>query len=376
MQNFGYGVEPPKSHIDVVMSSFDNPKSSHMKTIYSHPFNMNVNVYIPDVNGEDEDRIADFFIKMNKEVKKQIYYICDAEPTKLVEACQTLLKQRNIRIYAHSVCTNNENANVMCIYPSLKVADKHDLVMKVNKDTYQELGLEGQLTGHNKHDTSRVIKKTLPMKPPSIKNPDVGEYARLMWAFGRAANIKFLICAYDVSTGNYIELDDYFKGSFKVLGSGQSVDVDTFENVTLPSVLSNHVLDGLDEQDKWYQVENVVHWLGMVSSGMFQNKDVTKGFFRTVLDCEESCHSLHIATFRGFLSPHLLQMICEETRNNISEGQWCAVIASGAEDSPMAFGLTHGHGMSAENDLALVMFKRATNPYWMYKCMGSQEQTK
>jgi hypothetical protein len=400
MQNFGRGIEPPKSFIDVNISSFSHPKSSHTTVITSHPFNFNVNVFIPQGSSTVTTNQLLEKLHLDNNEKQHFYYLCELPASAIVELCQSLLYRGDRKLYAQSVCSNCESSNVIAVYPlsSKKQTNNgpfgtHELVMRLDKDTYERMGLEGTI-GMDSTRVDRgndrfryVVRRNVPIQPPKQDSKTEGQLNRMKWSLDRAHSIKILLAVYDSTTLNPIDIDENLSSfSFvRIQGYGDPAHARVIPNIPIPPLLTDY-----DEENAWETHEKFLHWLGIAASGFDdvlipynanESSLLCEEVVRPLLDYQDTGHNhyLHIISLCGFIPPHKVLDLLEKLRNLTKELEppWCTISVSGFQDSPVSFNsLDHGFGMSGENDLTFVLVPTEIDrdAYWLLKSMGSQEQ--
>jgi hypothetical protein len=380
MQNFGHGIEPPKSSIEVITSSFSNPKSTHNSVITSHPFNFNIDIFVPQQDNIDTTRVLSELEIVKEE---HFYYVCELSGPQLVKLCQSITLQPDHYIYIMTICANSENSNIIAVYPLIKAENKftHEMVLRLDKDTYERMGLQGSKGKDNSHTKTEhnisVIRRKFPLK--HYENTEKGELARLTWAMERVNPVKVLLAIYSTKTQTPVSFDHELSSFVRVQGYGDQLFTSTMNDVAIPDLFTY-------QDETWENHERILHWLGLASCRyeselrLADEKERGMIYEEVVRPLEVKFKGqLHLIRLRGFIPPHKIVNILNRARQVIQSSlaaPWCAITVSGFEDSPVSFnGLDHGYGISGENDYTFIIEgQQGHDRYWLMRSMGSQEQ--
>ncbi|XP_078282701.1 ribonuclease P protein subunit p40 isoform X3 [Rhinoraja longicauda] len=224
------------------------------------------------------------------------------------------------KCYALSYNTRIDEDNVVALLPTGK------LILSVDKDTYQELGLEGQPSKYSHRTVMRYIV-TVDLSEASFV-PGGKRYDRVLWALREKKPLIFdLLMSCDSSAGGReASLASYFT-QYQCQAYVPKLATRILNGTSCPVLLSSE-LDG-------------------------------KG-------CE-SCDSLEFLDWLGAVFCDVDWLYFEEPKL----AQWLSVTVHGFADSPVSWGQSeHGYHKGGENLYNVVLF--SNQDCWLHMAVGTQ----
>jgi hypothetical protein len=352
--NLANGIEPPRSRIIIN----ENHTINHLNNlVMNHPFNFSIDVI---VNSHSYNKSH-----FEQILSKHQWFSCNASPKYFAMLLQHVLSldesssNSNHVLYLHTIGGRSESANMIAIYPKFDTKEKkHVMYLQVDKDTYEQLGLEGSLvdtfTHHNYHDRLYKSQYKVIQEWP-IKSQKVLD--RVMWALERLSDTPALLSVYKQEGDNYTSTN--LKPIIQSLnnestaGSCKYKIIDGFGTDPVVTQLTVPIIENEDYTNE-NLVREVIHTTGCLSTKVpitslaeiLDNLEIT--------DKERSI--THLAV-KGYIPPHtilnLVSLLKNQQRQQQSE--WDSIFVRGIEDCVVSWKENaHGFGLSGENDYALI----------------------
>ncbi|KAG8442438.1 hypothetical protein GDO86_011282 [Hymenochirus boettgeri] len=338
-------------------SKFLDEKSRHSAHVEDHYYNCSVSVLLPECGclPESIKNAVDNFGK---------YYLVKNLPV------HEFVREKFINsfvkkgaFYALSHQTRIDQDNSVALLPTGK------LVLSVNKDTYEELGLEGKPSLYSGKTPMRYIIK-VDLTEGGI-SPGSKKIQRVTWAFTEKKPLKLdFLLAWDNAEAPFIlsYFSDYnckeccFKISSRVL-----------RDFPCP-ILRSGELRGKDEES--CSSEELFDWLGAASNIIEcgnHSSSFTSSYCcphpNTVVD------QINLLTIHGFLIPEKIHYLIQQLREYFDEPKltrWVSLIVHGFADSPVSWReCEHGYFKGGENLYSFTVFHN--QDYWLQMAVGTYD---
>ncbi|KAJ3216802.1 Ribonuclease P protein subunit p40 [Clydaea vesicula] len=248
--------------------------------------------------------------------------------------------------------------NVFCILPN------GTLILNLNKDTYETLGLEGKSSTLIRRSDRFVVKINL-LDASFTETKKF--YQRVKWCFENSlvTSFNFFLTKYNKSNGNLEELDNFGDANIEKVYLNDNYLCN--ENVITPHI--EQILEQLTRSSDLKQSEStelindLLEWLGMaaVSSDRIMSYDRVDSFISAYKVAQPNrIHNLYSMEATGLISVstiiNIFRNLCDELllKKAINFG---VLYLWGFRDSPVSFNQKeHGFNLTdGENDLVLVL---------------------
>ncbi|XP_069769608.1 ribonuclease P protein subunit p40 [Narcine bancroftii] len=336
-------------------SNFTHSKSTHRHKVDTHYYNYRVSIIIPEC-GMLPPAIASICKTLeNYYLVKQLSLHEMLEP----EFINTFIKEG--KCYALSYNTRIDQDNTVALLPTGK------LILSIDKDTYEELGLEGQPSKYSHRTVMRYIV-AVDLREASFV-PGRKRYDRVMWALKEKKPLTFdLLMSCSSSGGKEASLASYFHCQLYQ----PTLSTRILKETMCPVLLSNE-LNGKENES--CSSQEFLDWLGAVFSSIDCNNQ-TDSFLssyccpepNTVLD--KAC----LCTISGFIIPEGISRLLDQLRLYFEElklAPWVSMTVHGFADSPVSWGQSeHGYHKGGENLYNFLVFRN--QDYWLQMAVGTQ----
>lgn len=350
----------PRSLLVCEKSNFEHEKSRHDTHVSKHYFNHKVSVVIPEC-GALSSRLATVINNFSKYflVKNlPVYEFLDKDFLKNVVW--------NGALYALSYKTSIDQDNTIALLPSSQ------LILSVDKDTYEQLGLEGKPSQYNHRQPMRYVV-TIDLTDKSM-DPEGKRYQRVLSCLKERVPLKsdFLLGRHNSGANGDRALQSLLS-RYQWKEHRPVVSSHTLKDLPCPSL---HALDLRGDQ-RSCDPHSFLEWLGAVSAGV--SCDNTAASFLSTCICPEPqtlvSQALH-CTVSGLLLPEDIYSLLQELRRYFDEPKftsWLSLTVHGFMDSPVSWGdAEHGFHKGGENFYNLVLFKN--QDYWLHMGTGSHDR--
>ncbi|KAJ8418719.1 hypothetical protein AAFF_G00002180 [Aldrovandia affinis] len=349
----------PRNLLVCEKSSFLNEKSRHDIHVAKHFFNYKVSILIPECG------IIPSFLSSVVNGFSKYYLVRDLPLHKLLEDEFLEKVVKTGSLYALSYKTRIDQDNTFAILPTGQV------ILSVDKDTYEELGLEGKASQYNHRQPMRYVV-TIDMTDKSLA-PGGKRYKRVMWALKEKVQLTsdFLLARYSIG-GDEEGLLQSCLSQYSCKELRPSVSTQTLRDLLCPS------LDPADlrRDARSHDPQQFLEWLGTVTMDMSSNNEATS--FVSTYCCPEPQSSMSQAlvyTVTGLLLPEDIHSLLKELRRYFDEPRftsWLSMTVHGFADSPISWGSTeHGFHKGGENFYTFVIFKN--QDYWLHMATGAND---
>ncbi|XP_006634444.2 ribonuclease P protein subunit p40 [Lepisosteus oculatus] len=340
-------------------SNFLNEKSRHDVHVAGHYFNYKVSVLIPEC-GTLPLGLKSIVNSIAK------YYLVKNFPIYKILEEKFLEKQ----VKAGSLCalsykTRIDQDNTFALLPTGK------LVLSLDKDTYEDLGLEGQPSQYNHKVPVRYVI-TVDLADKSLA-PGTNKYKRVMWALKEKVQLRsdFLMAKHKPDEEECPLASCFTDYQYKEYKP--SVSTQTLSDVPCPVIHSKHLKGQAEES---CDSQEFVEWLGAVTAGIECNNEASS--FLSTYCCPDPriiMGKACLCTVTGFLLPENIYQLLEEIRHYFDEPKfapWSTLTVHGFSDSPVSWSTAeHGFHKGGENMYSFVIFRN--DDYWLYMATGAHD---
>ncbi|XP_051872386.1 ribonuclease P protein subunit p40 isoform X2 [Pristis pectinata] len=326
-------------------SNFTHGKSAHRKRVDTHHYNYRVSILIP------ECRMVPPAITAISKTLENYYLVKQLPLHEMLEPEFINMYVKKGNFYALSYNSRIDQDNTVALLPTGK------LILSVDKDTYEELGLEGQPSKYSHRTVMRYSRK---------------RYNRVMWALKEKKPLSFdLLMSCNSSGGNETSLASYFvKYQCQVYQPTLSTRI---LNETVCPVLLSNELNGKENES--CSSQEFLDWLGAVFSDIDCNNQADS--FLSTYCCPEPNTVLDkacLCTISGFIIPEGINRLLDQLRLYFEEPKlapWVSMTVHGFADSPVSWGQSeHGYHKGGENLYNFVLFRN--QDYWLHMAVGAQ----
>ncbi|KAK3521074.1 hypothetical protein QTP86_018973 [Hemibagrus guttatus] len=330
-------------------SNFLNEASRHEAHVSKHSFNYKVSLLIPECGVLPSD-IAKVISKFSS------YYLVRDLPVYrfLEEDMLELIKKGSF--YALSYKTRLDEDNVIALL-------SRKLILSLDKDTYEQLGLEGKPSLYNHRKPMRYVVTVVSKSERKTAADKRLSFNRLPFSY--FSSITQQLADQDGHLKAFLSQYTYEK-------CRPALSTHSLRDLLCPSLQSS------DPQGKSRSCtpELFLEWLGAVNLNISCENSATS--FLSTYTCPEPCSSVSqalICTVTGFIPPEDLSALLQELRKYFDAPKftfWVSLAVHGFVDSPVSWGTTeHGFLKGGENFYNFVCFKN--QDYWLHMATGAHD---
>ncbi|XP_010893663.1 ribonuclease P protein subunit p40 isoform X2 [Esox lucius] len=348
----------PRSLLVCEKSSFEHEKSGLNNHVSKHYFNHKVSLVIPEC-GSPPPQLASVIQTFSK------YFLVKNLP--VYEFLEEDFLENVVRhggLYALSYKTLIDQDNTIALLPNSQ------LILSVDKDTYEQLGLEGKASQYSHKCPMRYVV-TVDLTDKSMA-PGGKRYQRVLSSLKDRLPLKsdFLLARHRSDGDRVLQslLSRYHWKDYSPV-----VSTHTLRDLSCPSLQSKDLHGDQCSCDP----HSFLEWLGAVSNGVSCDNAATD--FLSTYVCPEPktaiSQVLHCAV-SGFLLPEDIYSLLQELRRYFDEPKftsWLSLTVHGFMDSPVSWGdREHGFHKGGENFYNVVLFKN--QDYWLQMGTGSNDK--
>ncbi|XP_028659781.1 ribonuclease P protein subunit p40 isoform X2 [Erpetoichthys calabaricus] len=266
-------------------------------------------------------------------------------------------------VYALSYNTQIDQDNTVALLPT------GTLILSVDKDTYEELGLEGK---SSQYSHKAVMRYVITVDLKSLV-PGTAKNKRVMWALKEKLLVKcdFLIMWNSPGDEDF-SLSTHFE-KYQCKEHAPAVSTKVLRDLPYPVIQS---CDLRGNPEKSCDASEFMEWLGAVTSEIECNNEASN--FLSTFCCPEPSSVMekaYLCTVTGFLLPENICKLLEQLCHYFDEpkfAQWTSLTVHGFADSPVSWGSAeHGFHKGGENFYNFVVFKN--RDYWLQMAVGSHD---
>ncbi|CAI9593793.1 unnamed protein product [Staurois parvus] len=337
-------------------SSFLLEKSRHATLVETHYYNYAVSILLPEC-GHLPGKLKNAIDGLGN------YYLVKELPLHefiTQEFRDTFLKKG--LFYALSYNTRIDQDNVAALLPTGK------LIISVDKDTYEELGLQGKPSLYSGKKPMRYIVN-LDLTDEALSQ-DGKKHQRVRWAFTEKKPLKFdFLLAWDNAVSEAPTIKTYFS-KYVVRECPFKISSAVSKDVLCPVLKSR---DRGKEGESFSAVE-IFEWLGAVCNNVNCNNQASS--FLSSFCCPDPntlVEKVYVCTITGFITPAKIMQLLQQLREYFDEpklSQWASLMVNGFADSPVSWKESeHGFFKGGENLYSFVVFNN--EDYWLHMAVGT-----
>ncbi|XP_031445174.1 ribonuclease P protein subunit p40 [Phasianus colchicus] len=334
-------------------------RSRHAAHVRDHAYNCRVSVLIPECG------VLPQVLKSAVADLGEYYVVRGLSVHQLVahEFVESFVRKGSC--YALAYNTRIDQDNTAALLPTGK------LILSVDKDTYEELGLQGRPSRYSGKKPMRYII-TIDLTDSSF-HPDGKKHKRVLWALKEKKPLEFdFLLAWYNSGAEGSTLMSYFSKN-QIQALKPKVTFSTLRDLQCP-VLQSNELQGKPEES--CSTEELFEWLGAVLNQV--NLDNVSSSFLSTYCCPQPntiVDQAFLCTITGFIIPEKIIQLLEQLCCYFGEpklAQWLTLTVHGFADSPVSWRENeHGFHKGGENLYNFVIFRNLD--YWLQMALGTND---
>ncbi|XP_025925358.1 ribonuclease P protein subunit p40 isoform X1 [Apteryx rowi] len=334
-------------------------RSRHAAHVRDHAYNCRVSFLIPECGILPEvlkSTIADvgeYYLLRNLSLHELVTH----------EFIDTFVKKGSCHALTYN--TKIDQDNTAALLPTGK------LILSVDKDTYEELGLQGRPSQYSGKKVMRYII-TIDLMDPSF-HPDSKKHKRVLWALKEKKPLEFdfLLAWYNTGAEGSTLMSYFPKNQIQTLKP--KITFSTLRDLQCP-VLQSNELQGKPEES--CSTEELFEWLGAVLNQVsLDNKSFS---FLSTYCCPQPntiVEQAFLCTITGFIIPETIIQLLEKLCCYFDEpklAHWLTLTVHGFADSPVSWRESeHGFHKGGENLYNFVVFRNLD--YWLQMAVGTND---
>ncbi|GAM21590.1 hypothetical protein SAMD00019534_047650 [Acytostelium subglobosum LB1] len=255
-----------------------------------------------------------------------------------------------------------DDGNVVAFIPNGKV------LLNVDKDTYQQLGLTGQHSHFSKTKPQRYVI-TLDCRSKEMM-PDSSLYKRVIWCLkDRVSSISMIVSSIDPSTGHPRPIKFPAGVNVKRVVNIKKRSYETYRVPVVPA------LNGVDKAERIEFMECWNEALGLVLCGLNEDKVVLN--LNAALTPESSrLTDCFVASTEGMVTPQSVLSLIRTVRRIMTNKKvaidWVSIQVTGFQDTPVTWANNeHGYHINGDNNYSIIL--HPNNEYWTLATLGHQD---
>ncbi|KYO35506.1 ribonuclease P protein subunit p40 isoform X1 [Alligator mississippiensis] len=351
--------ETPRHLLVCERSHVRHERSRHAARVRGHAYNCRVSFLIPEC-GVLPEPLKSVTTDMGE------YYLVKNLPLHELVAQEFISAfVKTGSCYALSYNTRIDQDNTAALLPTGK------LILSVDKDTYEELGLQGRPSRYSGKKIMRYII-TIDLTDSAFHS-DSKKYKRVLWALRDKKPLEFdFLLSWHHTGADGSTLMSYFS-KHQIQAHQPKITFSTLRNLQCPVLCSNE-LQGKPEES--CSAQELFEWLGAVFSNVeLDNKSFS---FVSTYCCPEPSTMMdqaYLCTITGFILPEkiiqLLDQLCAYF-DDPKLAQWVTLTVHGFADSPVSWRENeHGFQKGGENLYNFVVFRSLD--YWLQMAVGAND---
>ncbi|XP_030084003.2 ribonuclease P protein subunit p40 isoform X1 [Serinus canaria] len=267
--------------------------------------------------------------------------------------------------YALTYKTKIDQDNTAALLPNGK------LILSVDKDTYEELGLQGCPSRYSGKKVMRYII-TIDLTDAGF-HPESKKHNRVLWALKEKKPLEFdfLLAWYNTGAEGSTLMSYFSKNQIQALKP--KITFSTLRDLQCP-VLKSNDLQGKPEES--CSTEELFEWLGAVLNQV--SLDNKSSSFLSTYCCPEPntvVEKAFLCTITGFIIPEKIIQLLEQLCCYFGEpklAHWLTLTVHGFADSPVSWRESeHGFHKGGENLYNFVIFRNLD--YWLHMAVGAHD---
>ncbi|XP_054673323.1 ribonuclease P protein subunit p40 isoform X2 [Grus americana] len=248
---------------------------------------------------------------------------------------------------------------------------KGKLILSVDKDTYEELGLQGRPSQYSGKKVMRYII-TIDLTDSGF-HPDSKKHNRVLWALKEKKPLEFdfLLAWYNTGAEGSTLMSYFSKNQIQALKP--KITFNTLRDLQCPVLQSNELQGKPDES---CSTEELFEWLGAVLNQV--SLDNKSSSFLSTYCCPQPntiVEKAFLCTITGFIIPEKIIQLLEQLCCYFGEPKlayWLTLTVHGFADSPVSWRESeHGFHKGGENLYNFVIFRNLD--YWLQMAVGTND---
>lgn len=302
----------------VTVSSFTNPKSNHLKFIEKHSFNYSIEVIVPYSSTLEKTAATEFVIAVQEDTGIDFYYEVEGSISLLLhqEFLEKYIKNKKGRFYALSKqipsrATNKEHLNYSpsstfgIISYGAENNSMSKLIIQLDKETYQQLGITGHPLPLYRNSTFYYIEIEL---SSNAFTPGKKYYERIVNLISQKLQISSFYCSWIVD-GSSQEI--FFPENCSSLKKNLDLKAELYSDRRIPDIRDVHIpMDRKITEMNQSFLEALYEWIGLFSiqSDLIchqehENKFISNFDPNASLPFYSQSNFISSTKWRGFISP-------------------------------------------------------------------------
>ncbi|XP_020623915.1 ribonuclease P protein subunit p40-like [Orbicella faveolata] len=363
----GRAFSTPKGKLTIEKFSFQDEKERYKRQIEDHAFNHAVEIVIPDC-------FLGNVIQCFRSISPARDQFCLIElPVHAFteeEFIRTFIKTG--QFIALSWETRIDSGNCVAVLPT------GVLILSLDKDTYEQLGLTGKPSAfQKKHRFIVEVNLAAPYFVPGKKL-----YERVRWCLKDKLELTFKFL---MSWTNEGQSSTGTLHSFLYSYNGQMLsneeNVECIPNCPKAPQISFEKSSFTEDRTSPENCDvcdcmSFFEWLGCIACGVDCSAASPDSYVSTLTCPEPSCELKQLIKCRwtGMITSNCILSMMQSVRELVKSNgiPWIAVTVWGFTDCPVTWKQNeHGHFFSGENFYTFVIFPN--DRYWLYTAMGSHD---
>ncbi|XP_012369527.2 ribonuclease P protein subunit p40 [Octodon degus] len=248
---------------------------------------------------------------------------------------------------------------------------KGKLILSLDKDTYEETGLQGR---PSQYSGRKIMKFIVPIDLVDLSlNLDSKKYERVSWCLKEKKPLKFdFLLAWHQTGTEESTLMSYFS-KYQIQERHPRVAMSTLRNLQCPELRSSK-LHG--EPEGSCSAPELFDWLGAVFCDVNLNNEPNN--FISTCCCPQPSTVVTkacLCTVTGFILPEKICVLLEQLRHYFDEPKlapWITLSVQGFADSPVSWReKEHGFWKGGEHLYNFVIFNNLD--YWLQMAVGASD---
>ncbi|XP_022373530.1 ribonuclease P protein subunit p40 isoform X2 [Enhydra lutris kenyoni] len=248
---------------------------------------------------------------------------------------------------------------------------KGKLILSLDKDTYEETGLQGR---PSKYSGRKVMKFIVSIDLMDLSfNLNSKKYERISWSFKEKKPLKFdFLLAWHHTGAEESTVMSHFS-NYRIQEHQPEIALSTVTELQCP-VLRSSALQG--EPEAACSAPELLDWLGAVFSHTELNNE-PHNFISTYCCPQPSTvvAKAYLCTITGFILPEKICLLLEQLRHYFDEPKlapWVTLSVQGFADSPVSWRENeHGFRKGGEHLYNFVIFNN--QDYWLQMAVGAND---
>ncbi|KAL2791286.1 ribonuclease P protein subunit p40 isoform b [Daubentonia madagascariensis] len=328
--------ETPRHLLVCEKSNFGHDKSRHRHLVETHYHNYRVSFLIPECG------------ILSKELKNLVmetgpYYFVKNLPL------HELISQEFINTFVK----------------------KGKLILSLDKDTYEETGLQGR---PSQYSGRKIMKFIVSIDLMDLSfNLDSKKYERISWSFREKKPLKFdFLLAWHHTGIEESVMMSYFS-NYQIQEHQPKVSLSTLRDLQCPVLQSGELQGALEVSCSALELFD---WLGAVFSNANLNNE-PNDFISTYCCPQPSAvvAKAYLCTVTGFILPEKICLLLEQLCHYFDEPKlapWVTLSVQGFADSPVSWRENeHGFRKGGEHLYNFVIFNN--QDYWLQMAVGAND---